>query len=112
MVRLRSPQVVRQGQPSPSRARRRYTAEFKAEAVRLVSSSGKPLAQIARELGINEQTLHSWKKQAASVGGTDVPPDHFAQQEEIRRLRRENARLTEERDILKKATAFFANQSR
>lgn len=92
--------------------RRRYTAEFKAEAVLLVATSGKPLAQIARELGIKEQTLHNWKKQAASADGTGVAPEHFAQQEELRRLRRENARLKEERDILKKATAFFANQNR
>lgn len=92
--------------------RRRYTAEFKAEAVRLVGTSGKPLAQIARELGVNEQTLHSWKKQAASTDGTGVEPDQFTQAEEIRRLQRENARLQEERDILKKATAFFANQRR
>ncbi len=93
--------------------RRRFTAEFKAEAVRLVATSGKPLTQIARELGINEQTLHSWKKQASASDGTGVPSaDHFAQEEEIRRLRRELARVTEERDILKKATAFFANQSR
>jgi len=91
--------------------RRRYTAEFKAEAVRLVATSGKPLTQIARELGINEQTLHSWKKQASSSDGTGVMPDHFALREENRRLRRELARVTEERDILKKATAFFATQS-
>jgi transposase len=91
--------------------RRRYTAEFMAEAVRLVASSGKPLAQIARELGVNEQSLHKWKRQATPAGGTGVIPDHFAQQEENRRLRRELARVTEERDILKKATAFFANQS-
>jgi len=70
------------------------------------------VAQIARELGIKEQTLHNWKRKAASGNGTGVEPDHFAQQDEIRRLRRENARLQEERDILKKATAFFANQSR
>lgn len=92
--------------------RRRYTAEFKSEAVRLVVSSGKPLAQIARELGVNEQSLHAWKRQATTVGGGGIAPDHFAEQEEIRRLRRELARVTEERDILKKATAFFANQSR
>ena len=91
--------------------RRRYTAEFKAEAIRLVASSGKPLAQIARELGVNEQSLHKWKRQATSADGTGVIPDHFAQQEEVRRLRWELARVTEERDILKKATAFFANQS-
>lgn len=93
-----------------SGTRRRYTAEFKAEAVRLVATSGKPLAQIARELGINEQTLHNWKKQAATRDGLGVEPDRFALEEENRRLRRENARLQEERDILKKATAFFANQ--
>lgn len=104
--------MVRDSQHSSSKTRRRYTAEFKAEAVRLVAGSGKPLAQIARELGINEQTLHSWKKQAQSGSGSGVVPEHFAQAEEIRRLQRENARLREERDILKKATAFFANQSR
>lgn len=92
--------------------RRRYTSEFKVEAVRLVATSGKPLAQIARELGVNEQTLHHWKKQAASGDGPGVEPNHFAQQDELRRLRRELARVTEERDILKKATAFFARQSR
>lgn len=111
MVRRRSPQVVREVQSSP-RQRRRYTSEFKSEAVRLVSSSGKPLAQIARELGVNEQTLHNWKKQSSAPNGLGVMPDHFAQQEEIRRLQRENARLREERDILKKATAFFANPNR
>lgn len=93
-------------------ARRRYTAEFKAEAVRLVASSGRPLAQVARELGINEQTLHQWKRQATAGDSTGVVPDHFALQEENRRLRRDLLRVTEERDILKKATAFFANQSR
>jgi transposase len=92
--------------------RRRYTAEFKAEAVRLVASSGRPLAQVARELGINEQTLHKWKHQATASDGSGVVPDHFALQEENRRLRRDLLRVTEERDILKKATAFFANQSR
>jgi len=95
-----------------TRRRRRFTAEFKAEAVRLVASSGKPLAQIARELGLNEQVLRNWKKQATAVDGSGLVPDRFAQEEENRRLRRELLRVTEERDILKKATAFFANQSR
>lgn len=103
--------MVRQSQSS-MRKRRRFTAEFKAEAVRLVASGGKPLAQIARELGINEQVLRNWKKQAQSGDGSGVVPERFAQEEEIRRLQRENARLREERDILKKATAFFANLSR
>jgi transposase len=98
--------------------RRKFTVEFKAEAVRLVALSGKPLAQIARELGLNEQVLRHWKKQAAATDGSGLVPDRFAQEEEIRRLRRELLRVTEERDILypnghkQKATAFFANQSR
>ena len=103
--------MARQTQQT-TRARRRFTAEFKAEAVRLVAGSGKPLAQIARELGINEQVLRHWKKQAQAVRGSGVMPEHFAQADEIRRLRRELLRVTEERDILKKATAFFANPNR
>ena len=97
-----------------TRKRRRFTSEFKAEAVRLVAGSGKPLAQIARELGINEQVLRNWKQKAGSgtAGGHDAVPGHFTQEEEIRRLRRDLLRVTEEREILKKATAFFANQSR
>lgn len=95
-----------------SSSRRRYTAEFKAEAVRLLAASGKPAAQIARELGINEQTLHSWKQKARAADGAGVVPDRLTVEEENRRLRRENARLREERDILKKATAYFANPNR
>jgi transposase len=96
------------------RRKRRFTAEFKAEAVRLVAGSGKPVAQIARELGIRDQLLHKWKRQvgAPASGGNGAVSDHFTQEEEIRRLRRDLLRVTEERDILKKATAFFANQSR
>lgn len=95
-----------------TRRRRRFTAEFKAEAVRLVSSSGKPLAQIARELGVGEQVLRNWRQQAGGVGVNGVTGDRLVQEEEIRRLRRELLRVTEERDILKKATVFFANRSR
>lgn len=102
--------MVRQDSPQVSGTRRRYTSEFKAEAVRLVATNGKPLAQIARELGINEQTLHNWKQKAKAADGAGIVPDRLTLEEENRRLRRENARLQEERDILKKATAFFANQ--
>lgn len=102
----------RRTQSSVARKRRRFTAEFKAEAVRLVAASGKPLAQIARELDLNEQVLRNWKKQATAADGNGVSPDHFAQEEAIRRLQRDLLRVTEERDILKKATVFFANQSR
>ena len=61
-----------------SGTRRRYTSEFKAEAVRLVASSGQPVSQIARELGINEQTLHNWKRQATAADGSGVVPGHAA----------------------------------
>lgn len=102
----------RRTQSSVARTRRRFTAEFKAEAVRLVVASDKPLAQIARELDLNEQVLRNWKKQATAADGNGVSPDRFAQEEAIRRLQRDLLRVTEERDILKKATVFFANQSR
>lgn len=95
-----------------SGTRRRYTAEFKSEAVRLLATSGRPVAQIARELGVNEQTLHSWHQKARAADGTGVVPDRLTVEEENRRLRRENARLKEERDILKKAMAYFANPNR
>jgi len=96
-----------------AKKRRRFTAEFKAEAVRLIQHSGKPVSQIARELGLRHQMLHKWKKQVGALasGGNGANPDHFTQEEEILRLRRELMRVTEERDILKKATAFFASQS-
>jgi transposase len=72
------------------------------------------VAEIARELGIGDQLLHKWKRQCGgqAPGSHAVNPDHFTREEEIRRLRRDLLRVTEERDILKKATAFFANESR
>ena len=95
-----------------TKKRRRFTAEFKAEAVRLIQHSWKPVSQIARELGLRHQLLHKWKRQvgAPASGGNGAGPEHFTQEEEILRLRRELMRVIEERDILKKATAFFANQ--
>jgi len=94
--------------------RRRYTAEFKEEAVRLALNSGQPLCQVARELGLHENTLHNWKKAVASgwAKGAEESSGHFSLAEENRRLRRELLRVKEERDILKKAAAFFAKESR
>ena len=91
--------------------RRRFTAEFKEEAVRLLVDSGRPLAQIARELGVHENVLRKWKRGMVSGDG-EVAAGHFTLAEENRRLRLELARVKEERDILKKATAFFARESR
>lgn len=90
-----------------TRKRRKFTAEFKAEAVRLLVASGKPAAQIARELGVHEQTLGLWKQKAGGLTG-----GRLVSEEELRRLRQELSRVTEERDILKKALAFFASRSR
>jgi len=103
------------------RKRRQYTQEFKVEAVRLVAAGDKPLNQVARELGVRPDMLRQWRRQAAARagGGLSAPRDVFpgpghlpSQDEEVRRLKREVARLTEERDILKKAAAFFARESR
>jgi len=94
--------------------RRRFTAEFKEEAVRLVARGGRPLAQVARELGVHENVLRKWKMAAetGSRDGTSTVSGHFTLAEENHRLRFELARVKEERDILKKATAFFARESR
>jgi transposase len=94
--------------------RRRFTGEFKEEAVRLLVHRGRPLAQVARELGVHENVLRKWKT-AVGTGwraGTSPVSGPFTLAEENRRLRSELARVKEERDILKKATAFFARESR
>jgi transposase len=89
--------------------RGRYTLEFKQEAVRLVES-GQTMAAAARSLGVVEQTLGNWIKlhRAGTLRGTSGKPQVTAEQMEISRLRAELARVTMERDILGKATAFFA----
>ena len=89
--------------------RGRYTLEFKQEAVRLVES-GQTMAAAARSLGVVEQTLGNWIKlhRAGRLKGASGKPQVTAEQMEISRLRAELARVTMERDILGKATAFFA----
>jgi transposase len=88
-----------------------YPPEFRAEAIRLVQSSGKPQAQIARELGLTTETLRIWRKQAAVDTGQRSDGRTTDEQDELRRLRRENRILREEREILKKAAAFFAQET-
>ena len=100
------------------RTRRQFTQEFKLEAVRLAAQGDRRASAVARELGIRPDMLRQWRRQAegrAGRGAADVFPGNgklTSQDEEIRRLRRENARLQEERDILGKATAFFARYTR
>lgn len=91
--------------------RKQYTEEFKAEAVRLVRESGKPIAQAARELGISGNLLYRWKaeeRNAEHAGTTRAALK--AEREELARLRRENETLKKERDFLKRAAAFFARE--
>ena len=87
-----------------------YPVEFRAEAVELVRTSGRPKAEIARELGIASETLREWVKQAAIEAGEQEGLT-TEEREELRRLRREVRILREEREILKKAAAFFAQET-
>jgi len=89
----------------------RYSPEFRDDAVRLVKSSGKPVAAIARDLGVSYETLRKWIKQAAIDAGERDDGLTSEEREELRRLRRENRILQEEREILKKAAAFFAQET-
>ena len=98
------------------RERREFSKEFKLEAVRLATSGERTLAQVARDIGVHANLLRTWKREAANTSlANGVFPGNgklTSQDEEIRRLRRELAIAREERDFLKKATAFFAKESR
>lgn len=96
-----------------SEKRRNYSAEFKREAIRLITDHGYGVSETARNLGINANMLRRWKRQMHDEQNGAFPgKGHLAlEHEELRRLRHENKRLRMERDILKKATAFFAKES-
>lgn len=94
--------------------RKKYTREFKIEAVRLSEESDAPLADVAFDLGIHANTLYKWRRELLRDGeeafpgqGNLTPGD-----DEVRRLQRELTRVRQERDVLKKAVAFFAKESR
>lgn len=88
-----------------------YPPEFRAEAVRLTRTSGKSLAQIARELEVSSETLRLWRTQADIDDGLRHDGLTTEETEEVRRLRREIKTLREEREILVKAAAFFAKET-
>ena len=90
------------------RQRRKFSPEFKAEAVRLVQSTDAPIATLAQQLGVGKGTLCRWVAQTRPTPREPLSED---ERSELTRLRRENLQLQMERDILKKATAFFARQS-
>jgi transposase len=96
-----------------ARPRRTFTSEFKTEAVKLVTEKGYSFAEAARSLGLNENLIRNWK-QALETNGDQAFPGQgklTPVEEELRRLRAENKRLLAERDILKKAAAFFAKEA-
>jgi transposase len=93
--------------------RQPFTKEFKLEAVRLWKSSGRPAAAVARELGLRRNHLYKWQMELETHGEAAFPGKggRAPSTDELARLRRENARLREERDILKKAARYFARES-
>ena len=97
----------------PETTRRQFTDAFKSEAVRLMRESGRPVAQVARELGISGNVLYRWmteQRHVESQGSTRQAVR--AGQEELTRLKRENETLRKERDFLRRAAAFFARESK
>ena len=94
--------------------RRKYSQEFKQDAVKLVTEQGYRTSEAARNLGVDGSVLRRWIKEYENGNGTAFPGNGLLspEQEEIRKLREENKRLRMEREILKKAAAFFANESK
>jgi transposase-like protein len=94
------------------RKRRHFTPEYKAEVVALVRKGDKTAGQVARDLDLTETSVRAWVKQADVDDGKDSSGAlTTAEREELQQLRRDNKRLQMEREILKKATAFFAKES-
>ena len=89
------------------RTRRRFTAEFKAEAVKRLLDGGKGLSEVATELGISPGQLSGWRNEHLAAGSAQALAARKAEQVELQRLKRENKRLEEEVEILKKATAWL-----
>jgi transposase len=94
------------------RSRRAFTAEFKAEVVGLVRQPGNTAASVARDLDLTETAVRAWVKQADADAGSSEGGLSSAERAELAQLRREVRVLREERDILKRATAFFARETR
>jgi len=96
----------------PETKRRQFTDAFKSEAVRLTRESGRPVAQVARELGITDNVLYRWMNEQRYVESQGSTRQSVrAGQDELTRLKRENETLRKERDFLRRAAAFFARES-
>ncbi len=96
-----------------TKKRKHYSKQFKIDAVQLVTEQGFDVSEAARNLGIHHSSLRRWKRELESDGNQAFPGkgNLSPEKEELDRLRKENKRLRMERDILKKATAFFAKES-
>ena len=94
------------------RKRKTYTSQFKREAVRLMESSDKPASDVARQLSVRRNQLYKWKEQLSKRGAKAFPGAgrQKGQADELSRLRQDLAKVNEERDILKKAAAYFAKE--
>lgn len=90
------------------RTRRRFTTEFKAQAVKRLVEGGRGLSEVATELGLSPGQLSSWRTEHLAAGSAEAIATRKAEQAELQRLKRENRRLEEEVEILRKAAAFFA----
>ncbi|QYO64864.1 transposase [Leptolyngbya sp. 7M] len=88
--------------------RKKYTEEFKREAVRLMETSSKRIAEIARDLGINDNNLYRWRRLYGNQSQTNTNGSVAEMEAELKRLRRENEVLRQERDILKKAMSIVS----
>jgi transposase len=93
------------------RTRRRFTSEFKTEAVRLLEESGRPLPASAEELGVHANQLRTWRNEHLAAGSAEALARQKAEAAELARLRRENKRLEQENEILRRAAAFFAREA-
>jgi transposase len=93
------------------RTRRRFTSEFKAEAVRLLEEGGRPLQAVAGELGVHANQLRTWRNEPRAAGSAAALARQKAEAAELARLRREVKRREPENAILKRAAAFFAKEA-
>jgi len=92
--------------------RRKYTAEFKDEAAKVVAESGRPIAEIAREIHVNPGTLGNWVAKYRADHAGEEPPLSISERARIRELEKENRELRMKAEFLGKAAAFFAQESR
>lgn len=93
-------------------SRRRFTSEYRAEAVALVVVSGRPVAEVAKSLGVHENTLRNWVSKVKEQGGVEEEALSLSERAELAKLRKDNAQLQMDNAFLKKAAAWFASENK